>query len=29
VPRADGRIALVCRDGPVFEAGQIAWAGVP
>jgi len=29
VPRADGGIALVCRDGPVFEAGQIAWAGVP
>jgi dihydroorotate dehydrogenase electron transfer subunit len=29
VPRSDGSIALVCRDGPVFEAGQVAWAGVP
>jgi dihydroorotate dehydrogenase electron transfer subunit len=29
VPRADGKIALVCRDGPVFEAGQVAWANVP
>lgn len=29
VPRADGKIALVCRDGPVFEAAQVAWAGVP
>jgi dihydroorotate dehydrogenase electron transfer subunit len=29
VPRADGTIALVCRDGPVFEAAQVAWAGVP
>ena len=29
VPRADGTIALVCRDGPVFEAGQVAWANVP
>ena len=22
------QIALVCRDGPVFEAGQVAWADV-
>jgi len=29
MPRADGGIALVCRDGPVFEAGQVAWAKVP
>ena len=29
VPRADGRIALVCRDGPIFDATQVAWAGVP
>jgi dihydroorotate dehydrogenase electron transfer subunit len=29
VPRADGKIALVCRDGPVFDANQVAWAGVP
>ena len=29
VPRADGTIALVCRDGPVFDADQVAWAGVP
>jgi len=29
VPRADGTIALVCRDGPVFEAGGVGWAGVP
>lgn len=29
VPRADGTIALVCRDGPVFEAGAVGWAGVP
>jgi dihydroorotate dehydrogenase electron transfer subunit len=29
VPRADGTIALVCRDGPVFEAARVGWAGVP
>jgi dihydroorotate dehydrogenase electron transfer subunit len=29
VPRADGSIALVCRDGPVFDAGLVGWAGVP
>lgn len=29
VPRADGTIALVCRDGPVFDAGVVGWAGVP
>jgi dihydroorotate dehydrogenase electron transfer subunit len=29
VPRADGSIALVCRDGPVFEAGGVGWDGVP
>ena len=27
VPRADGTIALVCRDGPVFEAGQVDVGG--
>jgi len=29
VPRADGTIALVCRDGPVFAGDGVAWAGVP
>jgi dihydroorotate dehydrogenase electron transfer subunit len=29
VPRADGSIALVCRDGPVFAADAVSWAGVP
>lgn len=29
VPRADGTIALVCRDGPVFGGAAVAWAGVP
>ncbi len=29
VPRADGKIALVCRDGPVFDATHVDWAGVP
>jgi len=29
VPRADGTIALVCRDGPVFGADAVGWAGVP
>jgi dihydroorotate dehydrogenase electron transfer subunit len=29
VPRADGTIALVCRDGPAFDAGAVGWAGVP
>ena len=25
----DAGIALVCRDGPIFDATQVAWAGVP
>jgi dihydroorotate dehydrogenase electron transfer subunit len=25
VPRARGGFALVCRDGPVFDAGSVAW----
>jgi dihydroorotate dehydrogenase electron transfer subunit len=25
VPRAEGGFRLVCRDGPVFEASEIAW----
>ena len=29
VPRADGTLALVCRDGPVFGADAVSWAGVP
>jgi dihydroorotate dehydrogenase electron transfer subunit len=29
VPRPAGDYALVCRDGPVFEAGEIAWEGLP
>jgi dihydroorotate dehydrogenase electron transfer subunit len=29
VPRAGGGFALVCRDGPVFDAAGVAWAGVP
>ncbi|MDJ0868518.1 MAG: dihydroorotate dehydrogenase electron transfer subunit [Myxococcota bacterium] len=29
VPRADDGFALVCRDGPVFDATAVAWAGVP
>jgi dihydroorotate dehydrogenase electron transfer subunit len=29
VPRAAGGFALVCHDGPVFEAPAVAWAGLP
>ena len=29
VPRAGGGFALVCRDGPVLDAGAVAWAGLP
>jgi dihydroorotate dehydrogenase electron transfer subunit len=29
VPRASGGFELVCRDGPVFDAGRLAWEGVP
>jgi dihydroorotate dehydrogenase electron transfer subunit len=29
VPRATGGFDLVCRDGPVFDAGALAWDGVP
>ncbi|MBY0396099.1 MAG: dihydroorotate dehydrogenase electron transfer subunit [Thermoleophilia bacterium] len=28
-PRSAGGFALVCRQGPVFEAGEIDWAGLP
>jgi dihydroorotate dehydrogenase electron transfer subunit len=28
-PLADGGIALVCRDGPVFDAASIAWESLP
>jgi dihydroorotate dehydrogenase electron transfer subunit len=28
-PRAAGAYALVCRDGPVFEATEIDWEGMP
>jgi dihydroorotate dehydrogenase electron transfer subunit len=29
VARADGGFALVCRDGPVLDAGAVAWADLP
>jgi dihydroorotate dehydrogenase electron transfer subunit len=29
VPRAGGGFALVCRDGPMFDAGEIDWEGLP
>ena len=29
VPRAEGGFALVCRDGPVLQAGEVAWEGLP
>ena len=29
VPRAGGGFDLVCREGPVFEAGGLAWEGLP
>jgi dihydroorotate dehydrogenase electron transfer subunit len=28
-PRSGGGFALVCRSGPVFEASEIDWAGLP
>ena len=28
VPRPAGDYALVCRDGPVFDASQVAWDGL-
>ena len=28
-PLARGGFALVCRDGPAFEAGAVAWAALP
>lgn len=28
-PRQDGGFSLVCRDGPVFEAREIDWEGLP
>ena len=28
-PRADGSMALVCRDGPTFDSGSIAWERLP
>lgn len=28
-PLATGGFALVCRDGPMFDAGVIAWQGLP
>lgn len=28
-PRSAGAYALVCRDGPVFEASEIDWEGMP
>ncbi len=29
VPLRSGGFALVCRDGPVFATGDVAWEGVP
>jgi dihydroorotate dehydrogenase electron transfer subunit len=29
VPRREGGYALVCRDGPVFEAGALRLEGLP
>ena len=29
VPHVSGGYALVCRDGPVFDAREIAWEGLP
>jgi dihydroorotate dehydrogenase electron transfer subunit len=29
VPWAAGGFALVCRDGPVFDASALAWPGLP
>ena len=28
-PRAEGGFSLVCKAGPVFEASEIAWEGLP
>ena len=28
-PRREGGFSLVCREGPVFEAGEIDWEGMP
>ncbi len=28
-PRREGGFSLVCREGPVFEAGEIDWEGLP
>ena len=28
-PRANGGFSLVCRDGPVFDAQEIDWEGLP
>jgi dihydroorotate dehydrogenase electron transfer subunit len=28
-PLSAGGFALVCRDGPVFEAADVAWEGLP
>jgi dihydroorotate dehydrogenase electron transfer subunit len=29
VPRSDEGYHLVCRDGPVFESGDLSWEGLP
>ena len=28
-PRSRGGYALVCRDGPIFDASEVAWEGLP
>jgi dihydroorotate dehydrogenase electron transfer subunit len=28
-PVAGGGYALVCRDGPTFDAGRVVWEGLP
>jgi len=29
VPLSEGGFALVCKRGPVLEAGEVAWEGLP
>jgi len=29
VPQSSGGFGLVCRDGPVFPASEVVWAGLP
>jgi len=29
VPTSTGQFSLVCKDGPVFAASDVDWAGLP